>query len=126
MSDQARIEDVERKISRATREAMEKYKELQVTLGQLDTTMYANWLRYSNILMQVCSEMDFNGGGDSSSEESYGDKPAVPARKKMTVPGNRQLTRDEVVAIRGYAEYHGKSFSDVSLEIVVDAGGAEK
>ena len=62
--------------------------------------------------------------GDGSNDGEGGGRPA--ATKKLSVPGKRQLTRDEVVAIRGYAEYHGKHFSDVSLEAVVEAGGVEK
>ena len=57
------------KISREALVAMEKYKELQVTLGQLDAKIYSNWLEYSNILMQVCSEMDFDSDDDGSSNE---------------------------------------------------------
>ena len=59
--------------------------------------------------------MDPDSGGSGSDGEGDG-RPA--ALKKLSVPGKMQLTRDKVVAIRGYAEYHGKSFSDVSLELV--------
>ena len=87
MSDQTRIEAVEGKINRAAYEAMEKYRDLQITLGQLDATMYADCLKYSNILMQVCSEMDCgsSSGSDSSNEESECDKPAAHKLKKQGV-----------------------------------------
>ena len=112
ISDQTRIELVDNKISSAAREAMERYTDIKVALGGLDEDMHNDWLKYSDVLLQVCAETD-SDSGDGSSDEEGGDRPA--ATKKLSVPGKRQLARDDVVAIRGYAEYHGKSFSDVSL-----------
>ena len=102
---------------------MESYVSIQVALGGLDQGMYSDWLKYSDVLLQVCAKMD-PGSGDSSSDEEGGGRATT--QKKLSVLGKRQLTRDEVVAIRGYAEYHRKNFSDVSLETVVGAGGVEK
>ena len=35
--------------------------------------MYDNWLEYSNVLMQVCSEMDFGGSSGESSDDGQDD-----------------------------------------------------
>ena len=60
ISDQTRIELVDRKISSVAREAMESYVSIQVALGSFDQDMYNNWLKYSDVLLQVCTctEMD--------------------------------------------------------------------
>ena len=102
---------------------MEAYVGIQIALGGLDQDMYNDWSKYSDDLLQVRAEMDPDSGGSCSDGKGDG-RPA--ALKKLSVPGKRQLTRDEVVATRGYAEYHEKIFSDVSLETVVGAGGVEK
>ena len=69
ISDQTRIELVDRKISPAVREAIERYTGIQIALGGLDQDMHNDWLKYSGVLLQVCAEMDFDGGGDNNSEK---------------------------------------------------------
>lgn len=60
ISDQTRIELVDKKISSAAREAMERYTDTQVALGGLDQDMHSDWLKHSDVLLQVCAEMDLD------------------------------------------------------------------
>ena len=50
ISDQTRIELVDKKISSA-REAMESYVSIRVALGGLDQGIYNGWLTYSDVLL---------------------------------------------------------------------------
>ena len=46
---------------------VQKYRDIQVTLGTLDEELSSNWLKYSNILIQVCSEMP--SGSDKQQQQ---------------------------------------------------------
>lgn len=119
---------MEEKISSSALESMEKYKDMKITLGQLDATMYDDWLAYSNILMQVCSEMDFDGSSDESSDgdQDDGGTRRIAPFKKMSAKqptGARTLSREQIIAIQGYAAGNNLQFSDVSLETVEKSEG---
>jgi hypothetical protein len=130
MSDQTRIELVEEKISSSALKAMEKYKDVMITMGQFDATMYDDWLAHSNVLMQVCSEMNFGDSDEDGDEtDEHAGKIASSKFRRMATnnpPQRRQLDRNQIVAIDAYAAAHGKSFSDVSLEAVIADSGVEK
>ena len=40
---------------------MEKYREFKTMMGTLDFDMYSNWLKYSNVLIQVCADTQVCG-----------------------------------------------------------------
>ena len=122
MSDQTRIELVEVKIRSSALEAVEKYKDLMITLGKLDVEMYDSWLAYSNILLQVCSEMAIEDNSDESDDDAEKDAPIAWGRMKkwaaVQPTGARILSREQILVVTGYAAGHDLQFSDVSLETV--------
>lgn len=109
MSDQTRIE-LEVKIRSSALEAVEKYKDLMITLGKLDVEMYDSWLAYSNILLQVCSEMAIEDNSDESDDDAEKDAPIAWGRMKkwaaVQPTGARILSREQILVVTGYAAGH--------------------
>ena len=113
MSDQTRIKLVEEKTSSSALEAMEKYKDVKTTLGQFDATMYDDWLAYSNVLLQVCSEMDFDDNDEDGEEtdEDAGKNVSSKFRRIATnnPPPRRQLDR-KLVQLVHMLQHMGSRF----------------
>jgi hypothetical protein len=98
-------------------------------IGKLDPRLESDWLFFSDVLIMVCSEA--------------GDEVIVPARVPSSVPvaapvavpaavpaptktGSRVLDKQQIQAFHRYAIAHNLTFSETSLEEVIEDGGVEK
>ena len=86
MSEQSRIELVDSKISAAAINAMEKYREFKTMMGNLDFDMYNNWLKYSNVLIQVCADTQMCGMPGAAAEN----RPDIDTQQREQLRSNRQ------------------------------------
>ena len=62
MSDESRIEEMQKKLSKKALESMEKYKDIQTSIGTLRQDLELDWMTYSDVLIQVCLD---EAAGDS-------------------------------------------------------------
>ena len=124
VTDQTRIEWVDRKISSASSLAMEDHRKTMKSLGKQDPALGTDWFKYSDALIMVCSDL--------TAVQAPAQAPAAPMQqeKPFLAPrpsGGRQLTKTQLQAIHRYAAAHGESFSNVSLEEVEGSeGGVDK
>ena len=54
MSDETRIEEMQKKLSKKSLKSMEKYKETQTSIGTLRQDLELDWMAYSDVSIQVC------------------------------------------------------------------------
>lgn len=87
MSDEPRIESMESKMEKSALQAMDKYKQMQRNMGSLDPDLDVNWLTYSNVMIKICSEIDFDSG-DSSDGEDGAEGPKLTTRMKKISTSN--------------------------------------
>ena len=88
-----------------------------------------NWLKYSNVMIKICSEMDFDSGDSSDGEDGAEGSKLTTRMKKISTSNQaprRQFSKEQIMAIGAYAQAHGRSFSDFSLETVISDGGIEQ
>jgi hypothetical protein len=129
VSDQTRIEWVMQKISGASCAAVAEYKRTMKNIGKLDPRLESDWLFFSDVLIMVCF--------------GAGDEVIVPARVPSSVPvaapvavpvavpaptktDSRVLDKQQIQALHRYAIAHNLTFSETSLEEVIEDGGVEK
>ena len=88
MSDESSIECMESKSNSVPLQAMAQYKVMQRNMGSLDPNLEVNWLKYSDALIKVCSEIDFDS--ETEDEVNIDGKQLVPGKVKQ-YSAKRQL-----------------------------------